>query len=101
LALPLSTIRIKGAGSDAGHNGLKDIQQVLGNDKYAKLRFGIGNDFPKGAQAHFVLSKWKQDELETVKKKIMLSVEAVESFILQGLQPTMNAFNKMIIENNS
>ena len=59
LALPLDKLRLRGSGSDAGHNGLKDIQAILGTDAYPKLRFGIGNEFPKGMQAEFVLSKWK------------------------------------------
>jgi peptidyl-tRNA hydrolase, PTH1 family len=94
LALPLQTIRIKGSGRDAGHNGLKNIQEMLGHDKYPKLRFGIGSEFSKGAQVNFVLGKWKPEELEMVKKKIMLSVEALECFVMQGLDKTMNMFNK-------
>ena len=97
LALPLSTIRIKGSGRDAGHNGLKNIQETLGHDKYPKLRFGIGSEFRKGAQINFVLGKWKPEELDVVKKKIMLSVEAIESFVMQGLDKTMNQFNNQLI----
>jgi PTH1 family peptidyl-tRNA hydrolase len=97
LALPLSTIRIKGSGRDAGHNGLKNIQETLGHDKYPKLRFGIGSEFSKGAQINFVLGKWKPEELDVVKKKIMLSVEAIESFVMQGLDKTMNQFNNQLI----
>ncbi len=97
LALPLSTIRIKGSGRDAGHNGLKNIQETLGHDKYPKLRFGIGSEFSKGAQINFVLGKWKPEELDFVKKKIMLSVEAIESFVMQGLDKTMNQFNNQLI----
>jgi peptidyl-tRNA hydrolase, PTH1 family len=93
LALPLDTIRIKGSGSDAGHNGLKNIAQLLGTTQYPKLRFGIGNEFSKGRQVDFVLGKWLQEELPIVKQKILLSVEAIESFALQGLAPTMNVFN--------
>jgi PTH1 family peptidyl-tRNA hydrolase len=97
LALPFSTIRIKGSGRDAGHNGLKNIQETLGHDKYPKLRFGIGSEFSKGAQINFVLGKWKPEELDVVKKKIMLSVEAIESFVMQGLDKTMNQFNNQLI----
>ena len=97
LALPLSTIRIKGSGRDAGHNGLKNIQETLGHDKYPKLRFGIGSEFSKGAQINFVLGKWKPEELDFVKKKIMLSVESIESFVMQGLDKTMNQFNNQLI----
>lgn len=94
LALPIETLRIRGAGSHAGHNGLKDIEAMLGTNQYARLRFGIGNDYPKGRQADFVLGKWKKEELPYVLDKIRLSVEAVESFINAGLANTMNTFNK-------
>jgi PTH1 family peptidyl-tRNA hydrolase len=97
LDLPLITIRIIGSGRDAGHNGLKNIQETLGHDKYPKLRFGIGSEFSKGAQINFVLGKWKPEELDVVKKKIMLSVEAIESFVMQGLDKTMNQFNNQLI----
>jgi peptidyl-tRNA hydrolase, PTH1 family len=96
LALPIDALRLKGSGSDAGHNGLRDIAAVLGHANYPKLRFGIGNDYPKGSQANFVLSRWKQDELEMVKKKIMVSVDAVEKFCLEGLEPAMNMANGKI-----
>lgn len=93
LALPLNKIRLRGSGSDAGHNGLKDIQATLGTDKYPKLRFGIGNNYPKGMQVHFVLSRWNKDEIPIVQKKIEKSVEAIESFVFIGLQRTMNLIN--------
>lgn len=93
LALPLDKLRLKGSGSDAGHNGLKDIQAVLGTTVYPRLKFGIGNDYPKGRQVDFVLGKWKPDELELVKAKILKSVEIIESFGLQGIDRTMNLFN--------
>jgi PTH1 family peptidyl-tRNA hydrolase len=93
LALPLNKIRLRGSGSDAGHNGLKDIQTTLGTDKYPKLRFGIGNNYPKGTQVGFVLSKWNHDELPLVHKKIEKCVEAIESFVFIGLERTMNSVN--------
>lgn len=93
LALPLSRLRLRGSGSDAGHNGLKDIQATLGTDQYPKLRFGIGNNYPKGMQVSFVLSRWKKDELPIVAKKIEKCVEAIESFVFVGLQRTMNLIN--------
>ena len=77
LALPIEKMRLRSGGSDAGHNGLKDIQLMLGTDKYAKLRFGIGNNFPKGMQAEFVLSKWLPSEQPTVNKKKEKSIEAI------------------------
>ena len=70
LALPLDKLRLRKSGSDAGHNGLRDIQNILGTDQYPKLRFGIGNNFPKGMQVEFVLSKWFKEEVPIVKIKI-------------------------------
>ena len=94
LALPLDKIRLKPGGSDAGHNGLKSIQESLGTVQYAKLRFGIGNDFPKGKQADFVLSKWKSTEEKQVSNKIMQCVDAIEMVATQGLDVAMNQFNQ-------
>ena len=93
LALPLNRIRLRAGGSDAGHNGLKDIQLTLGTDKYPKLRFGIGNNYPKGMQVDFVLGKWNKDELPVVKAKIEKCVEVIESFAFTGLERTMNVIN--------
>jgi peptidyl-tRNA hydrolase, PTH1 family len=93
LALPLNKLRIRPGGSDAGHNGLKSIFETLGTHDYPKLRFGIGNDYPKGFQADFVLGKWKKDEEPMVKLKIDKCVEAIEIFATQGLTPAMNQVN--------
>jgi peptidyl-tRNA hydrolase, PTH1 family len=95
LALPLNKVRLRASGSDAGHNGLKDIQLVLGTDKYPKLRFGIGNNYPKGMQAEFVLSKWNAEEKELVWKKIEKCVEIIESFVFAGIDRTMTEVNKL------
>lgn len=95
LALPIEKLRLRGSGSDAGHNGLKDIQAIMGTDNYPKLRFGIGNNYPKGQQVNFVLGKWKIDEIGVVNKKIAASVEAIENFIFIGLSRTMNLVNNM------
>lgn len=97
LALPIEKLRVRGHGSDAGHNGLKDIQLMLGTDKYARLKFGIGNNFPKGMQAEFVLGKWFPEEKATIQKKIEKSVEIVESFSSIGLERTMNQYNNLIV----
>lgn len=94
LALPLGTIRLRAGGSDAGHNGLKSIQQTLLTDKYPRLRFGIGNDFPKGKQVEFVLGKWKPSEIPGVKETMLKSVEAIECVATQGLTRAMNIYNK-------
>ncbi|MFT3947435.1 MAG: aminoacyl-tRNA hydrolase [Agriterribacter sp.] len=95
LALPLSKLRLRGSGSAAGHNGLADIQQVLGTDRYPRLRFGIGNNFPKGMQVDFVLGKWFPEEREIVKQKIEKSVEVIENVFVMGLERTMNQVNTM------
>lgn len=97
LALPLERIRLRGSGSSGGHNGLKDIEATLGNTSYPKLRFGIGNNYPKGMQADFVLGKWKNDELPFVKLKVDKCVEIIESFVTAGLERTMNLYNNLII----
>ena len=94
LALPLSKLRLRPSGSHGGHNGLADIELTLGTDKYAKLRFGIGNNYPKGMQVEFVLGKWFPEEIRIVKNKIEASVETIENFALEGIERTMNFINK-------
>ncbi len=94
LALPLGTIRLRGSGGSAGHNGLKSIEQTLLTDKYQRLRFGIGSDFPKGMQVQFVLGKWKPSEVPMVKDMLLKSVDAIECFATQGLGKAMTEFNK-------
>jgi PTH1 family peptidyl-tRNA hydrolase len=100
LSLPLDKIRLRGAGTHAGHNGLRDIENILGTDAYPKLRFGIGNSFPKGMQAEFVLGKWKSEELPLVKSKITACVEIIESFALEGLANSMSKYNNVIFKEN-
>ena len=97
LALPISKIRLRASGSDAGHNGLKDIQLTLGTDAYPKLRFGIGNYFKKGQQIDFVLGKWNTGEKKIVELKIEKSVEVIESFASIGLSRTMTIANALEI----
>lgn len=96
LALPLDKLRLRAAGSDAGHNGLKDIQQILNTDAYPKLRFGIGNQFPKGMQSEFVLGKWTKNESTFVKYKIGKCVDIIESYAAIGLERTMSLVNNVI-----
>lgn len=96
IALPLDKIRLRPSGSDAGHNGLKSLQESLGTQDYPRLRFGIGNDYPKGHQADYVLGKWKKEEEPLVKLKIEKSVEAIESFAVQGIALTMNQVNNQV-----
>jgi len=98
LALPLDKLRLRATGSDAGHNGLRDIQATLNTVAYPKLRFGIGNNFPKGLQADFVLGKWRPDELPTVQLKVQKSVEIIEDFAAIGLDRTMSMVNQLSIK---
>ena len=93
LALDVGVLRIKPKGSDAGHNGLKSIQEVLGHNNYARLRFGIGSNFAKGRQVDFVLGKWTAAESSLLIERIPISVEMIKSFATIGLQLTMTAFN--------
>ncbi len=94
LAIPFGTVRLRGKGSDGGHNGLKDIDATLGNGNYARLRFGIGGDFPKGAQVNFVLGKWNAGEMKQLPELVSKSCEAVQSFMFEGLERAMSKFNK-------
>jgi PTH1 family peptidyl-tRNA hydrolase len=97
VALPLTKIRIRSGGSDGGHNGLRSLQELLGTTAYPKLRFGIGNNYAKGAQVDFVLGKWLKEEEPTVKKKIETCVEVIESFAAAGINNTMNKYNNLEI----
>lgn len=93
LALPIESLRLRGSGSAAGHNGLKNIELVLMTNAYPRLRFGIGDKFAKGRQVDFVLGRWTPTELPIVKDKILKSCEIIESFAAQGLTRTMNVYN--------
>ena len=95
LSLPLDKIRVRKSGTHAGHNGLRDIQNILGTDAYPKLRFGIGDSFPKGMQVEFVLGKWRPEEVPVVKYKIERSVEIIESFAATGIEKTMTEYNQL------
>ena len=98
LALPLNKLRLRPGGSDAGHNGLTSIQESLGTNAYPRLRFGIGNDFPRGMQVEYVLGKWRPEELPLIQQKIGKSVELIESFTSIGLDRTMNLYNNLEFE---
>jgi peptidyl-tRNA hydrolase, PTH1 family len=97
IALPLDKLRLRPSGSAGGHNGLRDIEAVLGTDKYPRLRFGIGNNFPKGMQADYVLGKWKGEELPLVQLKIKKCVDIIEMFAQIGIEQTMTEVNKLTI----
>ena len=94
LSLPFGQLRMRPGGSEAGHNGLKHISSVLGTQQYARLRFGIGNDFPRGGQVDFVLGEFTAEDLKTMDERLELAGEMVKSFALSGIQFTMNHFNK-------
>lgn len=98
LALPLTRLRLRPGGSDAGHNGLTSIQESLGTGSYPRLRFGIGNNFPRGRQVEYVLGKWTPEELPLVRMKIGKSVELIESFVSIGIDRTMNLYNNLEFE---
>ena len=93
LQLPLGKLRLRGKGSNGGHNGLKNIDQMLGGNNYTRLRFGIGNDFHSGQQIDFVLGKWKKEEAEKLPEFIKKATEICKSFAAIGLKFTMNQFN--------
>ena len=95
IALPTGSIRLRSKGSDGGHNGLKNITEVLASSDYSRLRFGVGNEFPKGAQVNYVLGKWSNEDLKLVLPKIGLAAEAIRDFALMGVEKTMNAYNSV------
>jgi PTH1 family peptidyl-tRNA hydrolase len=93
LALPFGTLRMKGKGSDAGHNGLKNINEVLQTQNYARLRFGISADFSEGRQVDYVLGTWNEEENKTLAERIEKFTKASLSFVFAGIGNTMSAFN--------
>ena len=93
LALPLCALRLKGKGSDGGHNGLKSIQETLNTENYERLRFGISNDFSKGRQVDYVLGKWSAEEEDKISVKIQLAIKIIQDFTTMGLQRTMATYN--------
>lgn len=93
LALPLGTLRLRGSGSAGGHNGLKNIEALIGTQKYARLRFGIGSDYKRGSQIDYVLSRFDEKDEMLIENQISIACEEIKSFCLQGLVKTMNIFN--------
>lgn len=93
IVLPFGAVRMKGSGSDAGHNGLKNIAQMLGTQAYARLRFGVGNDFPRGCQIDYVLGQFTLDQRQQLPVRVDYAVDAVKTFVLAGLQTAMCDFN--------
>ena len=93
LNLPFGTIRIRKQGSNGGHNGLGNIQSVLGTDAYARVRFGIGNEYTRGTQINFVLGEWTEEEKKQIDERLKVTTEIIPSFCLAGIDRTMNQFN--------
>lgn len=93
IALPFGAIRIKQRGSDAGHNGLKNIAQMLGTDAYPRLRFGLGDNYPRGCQIDFVLGEFTPEEKTELPARIEVACEAIKEFVLAGIQNAMCKFN--------
>ncbi len=93
LALPFGTLRLRGQGSDGGHNGLKNINAALGTMNYARLRFGIGNAFPRGQQIDYVLGCWTGEEKEKMPELLQRSIDIIQGFVLLGLAKTMSFYN--------
>ena len=94
VALPLGQFRLKANGSNGGHNGLGHIQQLIGQ-QYARLRMGIGNDFPHGMQVNWVLGRYNDEEMQTLQPAINLGIDIIKSFVLAGIDITMNQYNKL------
>jgi len=93
IALNTGTLRLKPQGSNAGHNGLKNIEEILGNNNYPRLRFGIGNNYPQGQQIKYVLGKFLNEEQPIITEKIAIACEIIKSFCLSGIQQTMTLYN--------
>ena len=94
VALPLAQFRLKANGSNGGHNGLGHIQQLIGQ-QYARLRVGIGNDYPQGGQIDWVLGKYSDDDMKVLQPTLELCTDIIKSFVLAGIDVTMNQFNKL------
>lgn len=94
IAIPFGSLRLRMKGSDGGHNGLKDIDATLGNSNYARLRFGVGNEFAKGRQVDYVLGNWNTEEQKTLDERIKAAAEAANSFMFEGIERAMSKYNK-------
>jgi len=94
IAIPTASMRLRAGGGTGGHNGLMSVSEVLGTDQYARLRIGIGNDFPRGGQVNYVLGEWSPGEMAVLEKRLPLAVEFMLSFAVAGCELTMTAFNK-------
>lgn len=93
IALPMGKIRLRAKGSDGGHNGLLNIIEILGDQNFARLRFGIGNNFQSGRQVNYVLGEWTEEEEKVLKDRIVMCNDLIHSFVTLGIERTMNLFN--------
>lgn len=93
IALPFGKLRLKAKGSDGGHNGLKNINDILGTQDYARLRFGIGDSFSQGSQINYVLSEWTEEEVKKLPDRLKLAADLIKSYGTIGMERTMNFFN--------
>lgn len=94
IALPFGTLRLRPKGSAGGHNGLKNIAELLGTEEFVRMRFGVGGDFPRGHQVDYVLGEWTEEERAALPERLKLFGDAILSFASIGLERTMNLFNK-------
>lgn len=93
ISIPFGVLRIRSKGSDGNHNGLTSVQELLGTQQYARLRFGVGGNFPRGKQIEYVLGEWTEEEQKLLSEKITNACDAVKSFVTIGLERTMNIYN--------
>lgn len=93
ISLDFGTVRLRAKGSDGGHNGMKNIEAILGHNNYARLRFGVGNNFSKGMQSDYVLSNWNTDEKTKLYERVEQSVKIIQAFCTIGISKTMSEFN--------
>ena len=94
IAIPFGQLRLRPQGSAGGHNGLKNIAELLGTESFARMRFGVGGDFPRGHQVDYVLGKWSDEELKAMPERLKIFGDAILSFVAVGCSMTMNNFNK-------
>jgi PTH1 family peptidyl-tRNA hydrolase len=93
IALPFGRLRLRPGGGDGGHNGLANISQVLGTNQYSRLRFGIGNGYPRGGQVNYVLGTWTAEQKKLLPERLALACDIIKSFVLLGVERTMNEYN--------
>ncbi|MEM7162712.1 MAG: aminoacyl-tRNA hydrolase [Bacteroidota bacterium] len=93
IALPFGKLRMRKKGSHGGHNGLRHIEEVLGTPVYTRIRFGVGKDFPKGQQVHYVLGKWTEEQKASIERPVKKAIDMIKGFATIGVDRTMNQYN--------